>query len=272
MATKAQIQLISDIIIGYSEFLSNRNFEDEDLSNVLVSKIELSTKLEDTIKYINKTYPDCCIENQWPPDNYKSQCIHRLYIMIIQIQKELQKPEQKLETVEDILMAKYSTYVDHAPTWINIIKCEPTFTYNFPDHLNLNLKRAHKIKDLHFTLPLIPKLIEYLSTDDYEYNSDNILPKDVYNHIMEEKTLEELKDLCEEHSIRYIKEMTIEYNQIEKREELIKLYVDKTHSIDYILELLKEKYYSKWGNEKDFIWIAKNEPDYIKEYDALNKI
>ena len=255
----AQLQLVHEQVSNYSNYLKNYKVEpDESITEILSSNTELSIKLDNCIEYIERTYPS--LNN----NNYRSQCINRLYILLKNIKTEIiQKSLKVPETVKDIILSKYSTFVDHAPCCININDCEPIIEYDFPES-NLSIERAKSIQHLHISKRLYPKLVSYLS-DDYEYDSTNILPNDVYIRIMQEKTLLEFETSC---NIRYIKEMTIEYNQIEKRDELIKLYSDGK-TLDYIIELLKGKYYSSWGNDKDYEWIAKDLPDYDEEYKLL---
>ena len=179
-----QISLISDIVKDYSEYLRNRNISEDCISELLASDTTFDIKLQNVLDYIKNTYQDCCILNQWPPSDNKSQCIHRLYFMIYNLIKEFQKPIEKPETISDILLLKHTTFVDHSPTWITIKNCKPVFKYTLPENLNYSIERAHKIKDLHIIAPQTEKMIKYLTTDEY-IDSDNImpaiLPNEIYN-------------------------------------------------------------------------------------------
>lgn len=175
----------------------------------------------------------------------------------------------------DILTAKYSTFTDTSARGCLQKKCHPQGCGPLLHALSdkeVARDRAKRIEHVYITSAMIDKVVTYITTIDY----DKMLamfpfPQDIVNQIMEEKLFREIIDASEMRAshIRYIKEMTIEFNMIEDRDEFLEMY-NQGSSLGSILEILKERFHSTWRNEKDFAWIAKDEPDYDKEYAAID--
>ena len=71
---------------------------------------------------------------------------------------------------------------------------------------------------------------------------------------------------------RFVREMCIEYNQIELQETFD--VFESQYDLDRVTEAvehLKAEYHSIWRNNRDFEWIAKDWPDVRMEYKALDR-
>jgi hypothetical protein len=177
----------------------------------------------------------------------------------------------------DILTAKYSTFADTSARGCQQKKCHPKgcgpLLHALSDKKVVR-DRAKRIEHVYITSTMIDQVIAYIAAFDYDTSEVEAVfpfPQDIMNQIMEEKLFCEIIDANEMRAshIRYIKEMTIEFNMIEDRDEFLEMY-NQGSSLGSILEILKERFHSTWRNEKDFAWIAKEEPDYDKEYAAID--
>ncbi len=115
------------------------------------------------------------------------------------------------------------------------------------------------------------RVIDYIVKEPTVSLDLPMLMEDIVVEIYKRKTQLELDDLTaaikKAHG-RFIDEMSIEFNQIEDREGA--LLHDDLQDPRSAVEYLKSEYHSTWRNNRDFEWIAKDMPDFRREYAKLN--
>jgi acyl carrier protein len=277
--SEIQLKFIEDILYGYTEMINNEN-----LVLMITDDMNLYEKLPAILNYMETKYKDIL--------NWGDQNIYRLNTMFERLNKNLLEKEKMyvLPTNNDerrkfiitLFTSKFNTFVDHGPQSISINECcsdneltnKLILALNSQDINSFDescVNRALSIKDIHITSKMTDEVVNYIVKSEYE--NDNSLPIDsfdMYNKIMILKNEFEIIELSQKSHLRYIEEIAIIFNQMERIEELVKDY-NNGKSIDYILEDLKSEFYNLWKNERDFIWIAKDYPDVEKEFALLDE-
>lgn len=243
------LELIASMLKGHAGYFDV--LEDATLVEILKSDTPVPIKLENIKDHIDSSDP------------IKSHH-EKLRVSICNLQKDIvdfgNRPPE--DTVIGILASKYVTFVDTYVLHIRIKECDPIgFRKCMMDISDVTfdrtaVERAMRLKDVFITSNMTDQVLQYLLMTT---NDDKI----------QEKALSDIIDESKSQSTRYIHEMTIEYNQIEDRQELVSKY-EQGESLAAILETLKGNYHSTWRNERDFEWIAKDEPDYDSEYASLH--
>lgn len=198
---------------------------------------------------------------------------------------------ERKETIERLFSEKFNRFLDEPrPNEIILKECPTrgaTFSrtiascYDSDLFVEGTVQRAIQVYNMSTNIPttLIEMVMDYIlygdndSYSEYEKECVSEIPlssQDLCLIIIKHKRLYDIEYIANSaaNHIRFLMEMTIEYNQINRREELLRDF-ERGRSLDEIVEDLKAYFHNTWRKTYiDYFWPLNRGID--REYARLN--